>query len=114
MCSPTDASPPPSRTTAHGSGSMWIATPSSRRTCTDYSLPVSRRTAKDSGHYQRIARTTDDMRTSSISQVVRDVTLCVRTTQYSFDIAFAWLVRPNLQLDVGADFGLTSATLTIQ
>ena len=27
-CSPTDASPPPSRTTAHGSGPMWIATPS--------------------------------------------------------------------------------------
>jgi NitT/TauT family transport system substrate-binding protein len=24
---------------------MWFATPSSRRTCTDYSLPVSRRTA---------------------------------------------------------------------
>ena len=37
--------------TAHGSGSMWIATPSSYRTCTDYSLPVSRRTAKNSGHY---------------------------------------------------------------
>ena len=30
---------------------MWLATPSSYRTCTDYSLPVSRRTAKDSGHY---------------------------------------------------------------
>jgi len=30
---------------------MWIATPSSYRTCTDYSSPVSRRTAKDSGHY---------------------------------------------------------------
>jgi hypothetical protein len=28
--------------------SMWIATPSSYRTCTDYSLPVSRRTATDS------------------------------------------------------------------
>jgi hypothetical protein len=48
MRSPTDASPPPLRTTTHGSGPMWIATPSSRRTCTDYSLPVSRRTAKDS------------------------------------------------------------------
>jgi hypothetical protein len=30
---------------------MWFATPSSHRTCTDYSLPVSRRTAKDSGRY---------------------------------------------------------------
>ena len=48
VCSPTDASPPPSRATAHGSGPMWLATPSSYRTCTDYSLPVSRRTAKDS------------------------------------------------------------------
>src|SRR5215468_7819595 len=44
VCSPTDASPPPLRTTAHGSGPMWLATPSSYRTCTDYSLPVSRRT----------------------------------------------------------------------
>jgi hypothetical protein len=35
---PTDASLPPSRTAAHGSGLMWIATPSSRRTCTDYSF----------------------------------------------------------------------------
>ena len=59
-------------------------------------------------------------------QVIKDVTLYVefwsdynndptlRTTQYSFDIAFAWLVRPNLQLDVGADFGLTGTTPTIQ
>src|ERR1700722_5383579 len=39
MSSPTDASPPPLRATAHGSGPMGIATPSSRRTCTDYSLP---------------------------------------------------------------------------
>jgi hypothetical protein len=51
VCSPTDASPPPLRATAHGSGPMWLATPSSYRTCTDYSLPVSRHTAKDSGHY---------------------------------------------------------------
>ena len=46
--SPADASPPPLRATAHGLGPMWIATPSSYRTCTDYSLPVSRRTAKHS------------------------------------------------------------------
>jgi len=44
MQSPTDASPTSSRTPAHGSGPMWIATPSSRWTCTTYSLPVSRRT----------------------------------------------------------------------
>ncbi len=42
MQSPTDASPPPSRTTAHGSGPMWIATPSSQRTFNVYSWPVSR------------------------------------------------------------------------
>jgi len=29
MRTPTDASPPPSRASAHGSGPMWIATPSS-------------------------------------------------------------------------------------
>ena len=52
--SPADASPPPLRATAHGLGPMWIATPSSYRTCTDYSLPVSRRTAKDSARYQWI------------------------------------------------------------
>ena len=32
--------------TAHGSGPMWFATPSSQWTCTTYSLPVSRRTLK--------------------------------------------------------------------
>jgi len=31
---------------------MRLATPSSSRTFTDYSLPVSRRTAKKSGHYR--------------------------------------------------------------
>jgi hypothetical protein len=45
MRSPADASPLPLRTAPHGSGPTWIATPSSYRTCTDYSLPVSRRTA---------------------------------------------------------------------
>ena len=55
--SPVDASPPSLRASAHDSGPMWIATPSSWRTCTDYSLPVSRRTAKESGHYRlRIGR----------------------------------------------------------
>ena len=42
--SPTDASTSPSRVTPHGSGPMWVATPSSQWTCTTYSLPVSRRT----------------------------------------------------------------------
>src|SRR4051794_35507302 len=44
MRSPADASPLPSRAETHGSGPMRVATPSSCRTCTDYSLPVSRRT----------------------------------------------------------------------
>ena len=42
---PVNASPRPSRATAHGSGPMWFATPSSQGTCTLYSLPVSRRFA---------------------------------------------------------------------
>ena len=37
-----------------------------------------------------------------------------KTTQYSFDTAVTWLIRPNLQLDVGADFGLNTATPTVQ
>jgi hypothetical protein len=37
-----------------------------------------------------------------------------RITQYSFDTAIAWLVRPNLQLDFGADFGLNRVTPTVQ
>jgi hypothetical protein len=44
MRSPVNASPTPSRASAHDSGSMRFATPSSRWTCTIYSLPVSRRT----------------------------------------------------------------------
>ncbi|HML07297.1 MAG TPA: transporter [Xanthobacteraceae bacterium] len=59
-------------------------------------------------------------------QVIKDVTLYVefwsdynddpaqKTKQYSFDIAVAWLVRPNLQLDAGIDFGLNSATPNVQ
>jgi hypothetical protein len=38
----------------------------------------------------------------------------VKTTQLSFDMAVAWIVVPNVQLDVGANFGLTSATPAIQ
>src|SRR6266436_7988500 len=45
MRSPVNASPRPSRATAHDLGPMWIATPSSQGTCTLYSLPVSRRFA---------------------------------------------------------------------
>src|SRR5829696_3958995 len=44
MHSPADASRLPSRAETHGLGPMRVATPSSCRTCTDYSLPVSRRT----------------------------------------------------------------------
>jgi hypothetical protein len=59
-------------------------------------------------------------------QVIKDVTLYVefwsdynddptrRTTQYSIDTALAWLIRPNLQFDVGANFGLNTATPAIQ
>ena len=43
-CSPADASPLPSREAMHGSGPTRVATPSSYRTFTNYSLPVSRRT----------------------------------------------------------------------
>lgn len=32
----------------------------------------------------------------------------------SFDVAFAWILIPNLQLDTGVDFGLTSDTPKIQ
>jgi len=39
---------------ARMAASLAAPTPSSYRTCTDYSLPVSRRTAKDSGHYRLI------------------------------------------------------------
>ncbi|HXW41127.1 MAG TPA: transporter [Xanthobacteraceae bacterium] len=58
--------------------------------------------------------------------IVKDVTLYLelwsdynadpaqKTTQYSFDTALTWLIRPNLQLDFGADFGLNSATPTVQ
>src|SRR5690349_9568713 len=42
--SPADASPGPSRGPTHGSGPVWLARPSLQRTCTSYSLPVSRRT----------------------------------------------------------------------
>ena len=38
----------------------------------------------------------------------------VKTTQVSFDIAVAWVIVPNVQLDVGANFGLTSATPALQ
>jgi hypothetical protein len=59
-------------------------------------------------------------------ELVKDVTLYVeawsdynddpaqRTTQYSLDFAAAWLVRRNLQLDVGVDFGLNAATPKVQ
>jgi hypothetical protein len=59
-------------------------------------------------------------------QIVKDITLYVefwsdykndptqRTTQYSIDTALAWTARPNLQLDVGANFGLNRETPAIQ
>ena len=43
--SPVNASRPPSPTElAHDSGPVWYAVPSLYWTCTNYSLPVSRRT----------------------------------------------------------------------
>ena len=59
-------------------------------------------------------------------ELVKNVTLYVefwsdynndpvqKTMQYSFDLAAAWLVRPNLQFDAGIDFGLNSATPKVQ
>jgi len=59
-------------------------------------------------------------------EVIKDVTLYVefwsdynndpvqKTMQYSFDTALSWTVRPNLQLDIGANFGLNSATPNLQ
>jgi hypothetical protein len=38
----------------------------------------------------------------------------VKTTQASFDVALAWVVIPNVQLDVGANFGLNSVTPAVQ
>jgi len=38
----------------------------------------------------------------------------LKTTQVSFDTALAWVVMPNVQLDVGANIGLTSATPALQ
>jgi len=38
----------------------------------------------------------------------------VKTTQVSFDTALSWIVLSNVQLDVGANFGLNSATPAVQ
>ena len=38
----------------------------------------------------------------------------IKTTQLSFDTALAWTVFPNVQLDVGANFGLNAVTPAIQ
>ena len=37
-----------------------------------------------------------------------------KATLMSFDTAVAWVFRPNAQIDVGANFGLTSATPVVQ
>jgi hypothetical protein len=38
----------------------------------------------------------------------------IKATQLSFDTALAWTVFPNVQLDVGANFGLNAVTPAIQ
>jgi hypothetical protein len=43
-----------------------------------------------------------------------DPTLVKSVRQYSFDTALAWAVRKDLQLDVGANFGLNSQTPALQ
>ena len=55
--SPTDASSTSLRTSTHGLGPMRIASPSSYRTFTDYSLPVSRRTSNHIRQPRRAYRT---------------------------------------------------------
>jgi hypothetical protein len=59
-------------------------------------------------------------------ELVKDVTLTAElwsqvnvdpsgtVKQYSFDTAIAWNVRPNVQLDLGANFGLNSDTPALQ
>ncbi|MGA2412654.1 MAG: transporter, partial [Candidatus Binataceae bacterium] len=37
-----------------------------------------------------------------------------RATLVSFDTALAWVFTPNVQVDIGANFGLTSETPNIQ
>jgi len=58
--------------------------------------------------------------------IVKDVTLYVelwsdvnndptaKVTQYSLDTALAWTVKPNFQVDVGANFGLNRETPAVQ
>jgi hypothetical protein len=79
MCSPADASLSPSRMTAHGSGPMRFATLSSYRTCTDYSLPVSRRTAKNSGQYPLVPASHDSVSRSRAQRQNHTVIPVART-----------------------------------
>jgi Putative MetA-pathway of phenol degradation len=46
------------------------------------------------------------------SSINRDPLVTIR--QYSFDTALAWTARPNLQFDVGANFGLNKDTPALQ
>jgi Putative MetA-pathway of phenol degradation len=46
------------------------------------------------------------------SSINRDPGNTVR--QYSFDTALAWMAKPDLQFDIGANIGLNSATPAFQ
>jgi Putative MetA-pathway of phenol degradation len=79
---------------------------------------------KDSGDNGRHANFIFDINLSR--EVIKNVTAyvelwsdydndpIVKTTQVSFDTALSWIVFPNVQLDVGANFGLNSVTPAVQ
>jgi hypothetical protein len=102
MCSSADASLPPSQATAHGSRSMWIATPSSYRTCTDYSLPVSRRTAKDSvRHLEGRARSIEAIDCQGVNNSRRTRQRVIRLPCSGARSAPRVILRGLLRADLG-------------
>src|SRR4051794_17828944 len=110
--SPADASSLASRPDTHGSGPTWIATPSSYRTLTDYSWPVSRRTTKGrwltqvvNGYFAYHAVPTNRRALMAFRHHVTDLwrrTLRRRSQKDRLTwarmakVADAWLPRPHL------------------